>query len=310
MTLTAPTTTLTTRPREIGETAAAAIAEVTGKSVGAANVSTYLEGESPLRWESFAEAGWDLVGIVEEAGDPDAATLRDLVAIALAWGRTPLQLPLLPTILAKRHCAAAAEHEGPVSFAVPTPTSVSGWGVLPFGQVAGLAVVTDVAAGEISPAPEGEAVGFDPVLRSTVVPLVSTLTPDAARELAVVWAAEAAGAARRALDDAVAFVKQREQFGRPVGSFQAVKHHLANAHIATEQAETAAVRGSLEEFSAHRSARHGVQQALRAVELSLQVQGGLGFTWEMGVHFHLRHLAALRDLVAGLASPAQEGTSA
>lgn len=289
----------TTRPGEIGKAAAEAVAEVTGRALAGANVSTYLEDEAPLRWDSFAEAGWDLVGVVEDPGDPEAATLRDLVEIALTWGRTPVQLPLLTTILAKRHCAAATEHAGPASFAVATPSSVPGWGVLPFGQLPDLLVVTDVAAGEVSPAPEGEVIAFDPVLRSTAVPLVSRLTEDAARELSVVWAAEAAGTARRAVDDAVAFVKQREQFGRPVGSFQAVKHHLANAHIAAEQSETAAVRGSLEPTSAGRSARHGVQQALRAVELSLQVHGGLGFTWEMGVHFHLRHLASLRELVVG-----------
>lgn len=291
---------LTTRPGELGETAAAAIAEVTAKAVGGANVATYLEGEAPLSWDSFGEAGWDLVGVVEDPADPDAASLRDLVELALAWGRNPVQLPLLPTIVAKRHSAAAAEHDGPVSFAVATRTSVPGWGIVPFGQVPGLVVVGDFADGAVGAPPEGEAVGFDPALRSTAVPTVTRFSPDAARELAVVWAAEAAGAARRAVEDAVAFVKQREQFGRPVGSFQAVKHHLANAHMAAEQAETAAVRGALEPATAGRSARHGTGQALKAVELSLQVHGGLGFTWEMGVHFHLRHLAVLRDLVVGL----------
>lgn len=287
----------TTRAGEIGEAAAEGIGEIVGRVMNGANVATYIEGESPLSWDVVSEAGLDLVGV--DDGE-DAASLRDLVEIGLCWGHQMVALPLITTLVVKRHCPAAAEHDGPLTVSIPTAASPTGWGVAPYGQTEGILLVEDLAAGALVPMPEGEASDFDPVLRTTSLPLVSSVTQEFARELQAVWAAEAAGVARRALDDAVAFVKEREQFGRPIGSFQAVKHHLATAHMHAEQALSAAVWASLEPEHANAVALHGITRSLKAVELALQVHGGLGFTWEMGVHFSLRHLQRLRELVGGL----------
>ena len=72
-------TLLTTRPGEIGLLAADAIRSALIKATDQANISTYIEGASPLAWKSISDAGWDLVGIKE---DDESATLRDLVEIA------------------------------------------------------------------------------------------------------------------------------------------------------------------------------------------------------------------------------------
>lgn len=291
----------TTKPGEIGQLAAAAIRGALTKATGLANISTYIEATSPLPWELIADGGWDLVGV---AADDDSATLRDLVEIAKVWGEISVQLPLIPSILAKRHSVNAAEHDGPVTFSIATQSLPSGTGMVPFGQIPGIAVATTVGIGDeqLSGSSALGADTFAASLLTSRVPFVSTFSADAAREICVVWAAEASGIAKRAVADAVAYAKQRTQFGKPIGSFQAVKHHLANAHLAAEQAETAAVWGSLDSKNAHRSAEHSFNQSLTAIELAIQVHGGLGFTWEMGLHFSLRHVIALRELARGLRS--------
>lgn len=293
----------TTKPGEIGQLAAAAIREALTKATALANISTYIEAASPLHWDVIADAGWDLVG---EKADEDSATLRDLVEIAKAWGEISIQLPLIPSILAKRHSPNAAEHDGPVTFSIGTQSLPSGWGMVPFGQISGIAIAASIGLhdDELRDNSSVTADTFAPSLLTAQVPFVSTFTADAAREICVVWAAEASGVAKRAVTDAVSYAKQRMQFGKPIGSFQAVKHHLANAHLAVEQAETAAIWGSLDLDNAHRSAGHAFNQCIKAIELAIQVHGGLGFTWEMGLHFSLRHVIALREMARGLRSDA------
>ena len=143
-----------------------------------------------------------------------------------------------------------------------------------------------------------------PSLLAASVPGTTRLSAEARRELAVIWAAEAAGRASQVLQEAIEFTKQRQQFGKPIGSFQAVKHHLANAHIAAELAQTAAIWASLDETSTTQAVTQSFAQSLKSVQLSIQTYGGLGFTWEMGLHFSLRHITTLRELAAGVLNDA------
>lgn len=294
-------TLITTKPGEIGQLAAAAIREMLTKATAFANISTYIEAASPLPWAAIANAGWNLVGVKE---DDDSATLRDLVEIAQAWGEISIQLPLIPSILANRHSLSAAEHDGPVTFSIRAQSLPCGWGMVPFGQLSGIAIAASIGSKKDELRDNGSVLedSFAPSLLTARVPFVTEFTAEAAREICVVWAAEASGVAKHAVRDAVAYAQQRMQFGKPIGSFQAVKHHLANAHLAAEQAETAAIWGSLDPDNAHRSADHAFTQSITAIELAIQVHGGLGFTWEMGIHFSLRHVIALREMARGLRS--------
>lgn len=282
---------------EIGVELSAAIREAMSRAVAGMPVATYIEEEPPVPWGTISDAGWDLAGLIEDA---ESADLRDLVEIGRAWGDHLVQLPLMPSLLAKRHSERAAAHDGPVTFAIATRTVEPGHGLVPFGRVPGILIVADlVADGDLVASVDDSADEFAASLRCSVQPLVTRLTPVAAREIAVVAAAEASGIAARALRDAVAFTKQRHQFGHPIGSFQAIKHHLANAHIASELAETAAIWAARDPAASSGAVHESLRESLRSLHRSIQVYGGLGFTWEMGLHYLLRHVVTLRDLSLG-----------
>ncbi|CAM5555937.1 acyl-CoA dehydrogenase family protein [Streptomyces canus] len=100
-----------------------------------------------------------------------------------------------------------------------------------------------------------------------------------------VLACEAVGAADRVLEMTVEYVKQREQFGRPVGSFQAVKHRLADVYVQLQAARSAAYFAAW--AAVHDERRAGglaLAQALEALRTAaaegIQLHGGIGFTWE------------------------------
>jgi alkylation response protein AidB-like acyl-CoA dehydrogenase len=117
---------------------------------------------------------------------------------------------------------------------------------------------------------------------------------------AVATAAEAVGAASACLDLAIAYAKERQQFGHRIGEFQAVQHMLADAHVLRETAWSAALyaAAALDEQTADAPeastiAKAYVSRAARTiVESALQVFGGIGFTWEHDLHLYLRRVLA------------------
>jgi alkylation response protein AidB-like acyl-CoA dehydrogenase len=117
---------------------------------------------------------------------------------------------------------------------------------------------------------------------------------------AVALAAEQVGGAQRCLDLAVAYAKQRVQFGRPIGSFQAIKHRLAELMVRVETARSAAWwaagvaalgAADLPEVASLAKARSSEAFFACAAEC-LQVHGGVGFTWEYDVHLYLKRARA------------------
>ncbi|EDY54710.1 MULTISPECIES: acyl-CoA dehydrogenase family protein [Streptomyces] len=116
---------------------------------------------------------------------------------------------------------------------------------------------------------------------------------------AVALAAEQVGVASRALDMAVEYAKVRHQFGRPIGSFQAVKHLLADVLLEVESARAAAHYALLaaensESADPELPAVASLAKAfcsdacVRATEENIQVHGGIGFTWEHPAHLYLK----------------------
>lgn len=288
-----------TRPSEVGLELASAIRDAAKKSVGKSNVATYAEKESMVTWDAISQAGWDSAGIIE---DGEGISTRDLVEIAQAWGETCLPLPLITTIMSKRHSITAANHAGPVTFSIGTQTQEPNQGLTPFGSYPGIVLVNDFAqpSAALLMGLNNSSDDFAPTLQLANFEHQTKFSRAFADELAAVWAGEASGTARKVLRESVEYAKNRNQFGKPIGSFQAVKHHLANAHIAAEFAETAAIWASLEPANAKRASLYGIDQSIRAVELGIQVHGGMGFTWEMGLHFYLRHIQTLRELLQGV----------
>lgn len=112
------------------------------------------------------------------------------------------------------------------------------------------------------------------------------------RSAATLLATEAVGAAGRALARTVEYVREREQFGRAVGSFQAVKHRLADLYVQVQAARSAAY------YAAWDPDQGGLAlaQALEALRLTsgeaIQLHGGIGFTWEHDAHLYFKRAAA------------------
>lgn len=132
-------------------------------------------------------------------------------------------------------------------------------------------------------------------------------------------AAEASGVARWCLDTAVEYAKVREQFGRPIGSFQAIKH-LCSEMLETAEAVTAAAWDAACAADAADDEQWGfsveVAQAVcfdGAVEVAkscIQVLGGIGFTFEHDAHLYLRRAVSLRALVGSADTAATQLTAA
>ncbi|HET9488403.1 MAG TPA: acyl-CoA dehydrogenase family protein [Methylomirabilota bacterium] len=121
---------------------------------------------------------------------------------------------------------------------------------------------------------------------------------------AVGAAAEMLGAARRCLDMSVAYAKVREQFGQPIGAFQAIRHKCAemlmeveNAHAATYYAAWATDTGAEDAALAASVAKAYVGDAARQVcGEAIQVHGGIGFTWEYDLHLYVKRAKALETM--------------
>ncbi|TMB92481.1 MAG: acyl-CoA dehydrogenase [Chloroflexi bacterium] len=190
-----------------------------------------------------------------------------------------------------------------------------------FGQLladgAGLAVDTagadfvvligDGGAVVVDPTPPGATgtPGLDLTRRFTRVSgfrgeRVTGRLQEASDCIEVLIAAELVGVAQHAMELAVEHAKQREQFGRPIGAYQAVSHRCADMLVAVESARSAVLSAAwtadhmLEElpFAASVAKVSAAQAGWQVTAAALQVHGGMGFTWEHPIHLFLRRAAA------------------
>jgi alkylation response protein AidB-like acyl-CoA dehydrogenase len=288
----------------------------------------------PEFWNELVGLGWLGLHVPEQHGGSGFG-LPELAVVVEALGRAVAPGPFVPTVIASAVLAASGDTaaadrwlpglaDGSVVGAVALDGSVTvadGHASGDAGTIlgGGLASVLLVAAGDdVAVVEVGDGVAIesppnlDPTRRSVrarldgapavVLPGARRLLVDLAR---VVLAAEAVGVARECTESAAAYAKERQQFGRPIAMFQAVKHHCANMLVATEQA-TAAV------WDAARAASGGGDQLTYAAavaatlagpaadlcaNLNIQVHGGIGFTWEHDGHLYLRRATALRTLL-------------
>lgn len=148
---------------------------------------------------------------------------------------------------------------------------------------------TDTAARLVGT--EGEA--------DTVLPAVLDLA-------AVALAVEAVGGAQQCLDMAVEYAKVREQFGKPIGSFQAIKHKCADLLLEVESARSAAyyamwaAAGNSPELpvAAAMAKAYCTEAFAHAAAENIQIHGGIGFTWEHPAHLYFRR-AKSTELLLG-----------
>ncbi len=154
-------------------------------------------------------------------------------------------------------------------------------------------------------------------VRNVAVPAwrrFETLEASEVADLTVVLAAaEAAGGSRWCLETSAGYARERVQFGRPIGQFQAVKHRLADMLVLAEQSAATAWDAALA-FDTAAPAERSLAASVAAVvclegfaecaKACVQLHGGLGFTWEHDAHRYLKRAVATRSLLVGGRSPA------
>jgi alkylation response protein AidB-like acyl-CoA dehydrogenase len=223
-------------------------------------------------WRELGAAGFFALRVPEADGGVGLG-LPEAVLVFEEAGRTLLPGPLVATHLAAGVVDGAAEGETVVA------------DVDPGGLVEWLEEA-DVVRGE-----SAGAVSLNSVDPLTPLHRVPDPPPAAVDPAAVLLtAAEQLGTATRVCELAVQHARTREQFGQPIGAFQAVKHLCAGMLVRAETARAAvyaaAVTADPVDIAAARLLADDAAE--RGARDCLQVHGGMGFTWECEVHLHLK----------------------
>ena len=293
----------------------------------------------PAFWAELAGLGWLGLHIEEQYGGSGYG-LPELVVVIDELGRAVAPGPFVPTVVVSSVIAAVGTDEQKARL-LPglvdgTRTAAIGFGgnlTVSGGRIsgdggvvlgAGLADVLLLASGEDMLVVERTAAGvavdlpenLDRSRRSGRVVLTDVAVGDntlpGARNAALartrtLYAAEAVGGASDCVDSAVEYAKVREQFGRTIATFQAVKHHCANMLVAAESAVSCvwdAARAADEDEEQFRliaaaAATLALPAYVRNAELNIQVHGGIGFTWEHDAHLHLRRALTGQAVLGG-----------
>ncbi|MET8882701.1 acyl-CoA dehydrogenase family protein [Streptomyces rubiginosohelvolus] len=266
-------------------------------------------------WRELGAAGFFALRLPEEAGGVGLG-LPEAVLLFEEAGRTLLPGPLVATHLAAGLVNGAAEGEAvvtavagelPVAHLAEADAVLVGTDALAREPLVGEALRAFVAAARpvrsvdpLTPlhrAPAGAGrVSATKRTRADAerAPAATERTPAHVGRLrfeaALLTAAEQLGSAARTTEAAVQHAGEREQFGSPIGSFQAVKHLCADMLARTEPARAAvyaaAVTGDPVEIAAAKLLAD--EAAVRNARDCLQIHGGMGFTWEADVHLHLK----------------------
>jgi len=330
---------LTDDHRELAEVARAFLTAQKARWAARSLLESTDEPRPPF-WQNLAELGWLGLHVDEEHGGSGYG-LPELVVVIEELGRAVAPGPFVPTVIASALIAkeGTAEQKARLLPGLIDGTVTAGVGLDGAVQVkdgladgeagivlgAGLAELLVIAAGDdvlvLERNREGVSVdvpdNFDPTRRSGRVSLqkVSVTADDilpGAREAALarartLLAAEAAGGAADCVEAAVDYAKVRQQFGRTIATFQAVKHHCANMVVASESAVAAvwdASRAASEDENQFRliaavAAALAFPAYARNAELNIQVHGGIGYTWEHDAHLHLRRALVTSALLGG-----------
>jgi alkylation response protein AidB-like acyl-CoA dehydrogenase len=242
-------------------------------------------GRVPGLWEQLAEMG--VVGLLaSEAAGGLGLSFVDLVLLLEETGYHAVPEPIVET--------AAF---GVPLLGDPAPVVATAHELVPWADTADIVIT---AAGRFDPA---------------TIRLVPRPSVDGARRLFLVdgdarpldglaaafdrgvvgFAAQQCGLATRMLELTVDYVKDRHQFGVPVGSFQAVKHHLANARLALEFARPLVYRAAvtLEPVHVSMAKAKADEAALVTARAALQCHGAIGYTTEYDLHLYMKRAWAL-----------------
>jgi alkylation response protein AidB-like acyl-CoA dehydrogenase len=297
------------------------------------------EGIDRELWSAFCtELGLGGIGLPEAYGGAGLGMV-EFACVAEAAGSKVAAMPLLGLATAARAIAAGGSEAQKAEW---LPTLVSGEAIAACEGVPSLAFDGERLTGVIDPVPHGavadlfifvapgeawlvraDAPGLvvtphttmdqtRPLVKVTLDSTPAELLPNPEAAIAAVhqggWiclAAEALGVAQEALDRTVAYAKERVQFGRPIGSFQAYKHRLADMMIEIEQARSAVYwaacavdEGSDEApLALHAAKSFAADTAFLCASNMIQLHGGIGFTWEHDAHLFFKRARSLQTML-------------
>ncbi|MGP4057928.1 acyl-CoA dehydrogenase [Mycobacterium sp. 4D054] len=296
----------------------------------------------PPYWKSAAEQGLHGVHLAESVGGQGFGIL-ELAIVAAEFGYGAVPGPFVPSVIASALIAAndpdaavlggLASGEVIAAYAIDSGLTATrhGDGLVIRGEVRAVPaaaqasllvlpvaiesgeewVVLDAATLEIEPVRSVDPLRPVAHVRANAVEVgddrvLANLSRGHARALiTTLLSAEAIGVARWATDTASGYAKIREQFGRPIGQFQAIKHKCANMIAETERATAAvwdAARAidemhenpdSAYEFAAAAAATLAPVAAQHCAQDCIQVHGGIGFTWEHDTNVYYRRALVL-----------------
>jgi alkylation response protein AidB-like acyl-CoA dehydrogenase len=251
-------------------------------------------------WNELVALGWPGIAVAEEHGGQGLGAV-ELAVLVEELGYACAATPFLSTATAAAVIQAAGTGEQQARWlpGLAAGELTAGIGTRELAaDAAGAAVVVVIDGDEaqLIVSPETEAfVSIDPTRRfaTTVKGEAQPLGPSSADRIRAAIAAEVVGVCQRALDMTLAYVKERKQFGVPVGSFQAVSHRCAEMLLGTESARCTAYYAAwaagadpqlLGEAAAFAAAA-AAEGALSVTASAIQMHGGIGFTWEADVHW-------------------------
>jgi alkylation response protein AidB-like acyl-CoA dehydrogenase len=270
-------------------------------------------------WKEISELGWPGIAISEEDGGQGLGMV-ELAALLEESGYACAPSPLLGTVAAALVISAAGSDEQRSEWLpkLATGEATGSFGGLADGQsaifcdlpIADVVVTFDGEGALLATAGEIDFEPFEAIDATRSYGIVAEAAGDrlpgdvdAGRDrLAVALAAELTGIAQRTLEMATDYARERQQFGRPIGSYQAVSHRIAAMLLATEESRSLTYYGAWTADAEPESlpmaaAMAGARASDAGWEVpasALQVFGGIGFTWEHDLQFWLK-----RGRVAG-----------
>ena len=277
-------------------------------------------------WAALGDTGVFTLTLPEPAGA--GLGLADAAVVFEELGRALVPGPLVGTFLAATRDLVPGTAEGRAMVAVVGSggppwlvehlTSLDAAILLPAGGMGGHSLMTSISE---APTAQRIALPLDPLTplwQLSQLPAPPNLDdPDQElfRDGAILTAALQVGHAAETLDLAVAYAKEREQFGKPIGSFQAIKHMCADmlvrAEVARAAVHAAACLADAPDVLAAEAAAAGAtpfawqqravagaklladEAAITNARVAIQVHGGMGYTWEVPLHLHLKRSRVL-----------------
>jgi alkylation response protein AidB-like acyl-CoA dehydrogenase len=266
-------------------------------------------------WRELVELGWPGIAVAEEHGGQGLGAV-ELAVLLEELGFACAASPFYATATAAAVIEAAGS-DGQRARWLPGLAAGELLAGLGTGELAVDAAGADVVvlldgdeAWLVEDFEADEVIMVDPTRRfATVRGDGEPLGDDAADRVRAALAAEVVGVCQRALDMTVAYVKERKQFGVPVGSFQAVSHRCAQMLLHTESVRSAAYYAAwaadadperLPEAAALAAAA-AADGGPETTASAIQAHGGIGFTWEADVHWLYKRAQLDAALLGGAA---------